>query len=67
MALEQDDFADVPPPKYKRLIEGGEVRLRCAYVIKCHQLIKDAAGKVVELRCTYDENTLGKKQLKTTT
>jgi glutaminyl-tRNA synthetase len=59
--IEQDDFADVPPPKYKRLIEGGEVRLRGAYVIKCHQLIKDAAGKVVELRCTYDENTLGKK------
>lgn len=59
--IEQDDFAEVPPPKYKRLIEGGEVRLRGAYVIKCHQLIKDAAGKVVELRCTYDENTLGKK------
>jgi glutaminyl-tRNA synthetase len=37
--IEQDDFADVPPPKYKRLIEGGEVRLRGAYVIKCHQLI----------------------------
>ncbi|MCK5662419.1 MAG: glutamine--tRNA ligase, partial [Thiotrichaceae bacterium] len=59
--IDQDDFADVPPPKYKRLIEGGEVRLRGAYVIKCHQVIKDAAGKVVELRCTYDENTLGKK------
>ena len=59
--IDQDDFADVPPPKYKRLIEGGEVRLRGAYVIKCHQVIKDADGKVVELRCTYDENTLGKK------
>jgi len=59
--IDQDDFADVPPPKYKRLIEGGEVRLRGAYVIKCHQAIKDAEGKVVELRCTYDENTLGKK------
>ncbi len=59
--IEQDDFADVPPPKYKRLIEGGEVRLRGAYVIKCHQVIKNAAGKVVELRCTYDEKTLGKK------
>jgi glutaminyl-tRNA synthetase len=59
--IDQDDFADVPPPKYKRLIDGGEVRLRGAYVIKCHQVIKDAKGKVVELRCTYDENTLGKK------
>jgi len=59
--IEQDDFADVPPPKYKRLIDGGEVRLRGAYVIKCNQVIKDADGKVVELRCTYDEKTLGKK------
>lgn len=59
--IEQDDFADIPPPKYKRLIEGGEVRLRGAYVIKCNEIIKDAEGKVIELRCTYDENTLGKK------
>ncbi len=59
--IDRDDFAEVPPPKYKRLIAGGEVRLRGAYVIKCQQIIKDAEGKVVELRCTYDENTLGKK------
>ena len=59
--IDQDDFADVPPPKYKRLIEGGEVRLRGAYVIKCHEVIKDDAGKIIELRCTYDDNTLGKK------
>jgi glutaminyl-tRNA synthetase len=59
--IDQDDFADVPPPKFKRLIEGGEVRLRGAYVIKCHQVIKNDAGKIIELRCTYDENTLGKK------
>ncbi len=59
--IEQDDFADVPPPKYKRLIAGGEVRLRGSYVIKCHKVIKDTAGKTIELRCTYDENTLGKK------
>ena len=59
--IDQDDFADVPPPKYKRLVDGGEVRLRGAYVIKCHQVIKDADGEVIELRCTYDENTLGKK------
>ncbi|OQK18494.1 glutamine--tRNA ligase [Methyloprofundus sedimenti] len=58
--IDQDDFADVPPPKYKRLIAGGEVRLRGAYVIKCHEVIKNAEGKVVELRCTYDANTLGK-------
>jgi len=59
--IEQDDFADVPPPKYKRLIEGGEVRLRGAYVIKCNEVIKDSTGKVIELRCTYDQDTLGKK------
>lgn len=59
--IDQDDFADVPPPKFKRLITGGEVRLRGAYVIKCHEVIKNDAGKVIELRCTYDENTLGKK------
>ncbi|MDC9729807.1 MAG: glutamine--tRNA ligase/YqeY domain fusion protein [Methyloprofundus sp.] len=59
--IDQDDFADVPPPKFKRLIEGGEVRLRGAYVIKCHEVIKDDAGKIIELRCTYDDKTLGKK------
>ncbi|NOQ64045.1 MAG: glutamine--tRNA ligase, partial [Methyloprofundus sp.] len=59
--IDQDDFADVPPPKYKRLIAGGEVRLRGAYVIKCHEVIKNAAGNVTELRCTYDADTLGKK------
>lgn len=59
--IDHDDFAEVPPPKYKRLIEGNEVRLRGAYVIKCHQVIKDSEGKVIELRCTYDEKTLGKK------
>ncbi len=59
--IEQDDFADVPPPKYKRLIAGGEVRLRGAYVIKCNEVIKDDAGKVIELRCSYDADTLGKK------
>lgn len=59
--IEQDDFALVPPPKFKRLIEGGEVRLRGSYVIKCEKVIKDDEGNVIELRCTYDENTLGKK------
>ena len=59
--IDRDDFAEVPPPKYKRLIEGGEVRLRGCYVIKCHEIIKDAEGNIVELRCTRDVDTLGKK------
>ncbi len=58
--IEQDDFAEIPPKKFKRLVEGGEVRLRGSYVIKCEQLIKDRAGNITELRCTYDPATLGK-------
>ncbi|UOA10603.1 glutamine--tRNA ligase/YqeY domain fusion protein [Methylobacter sp. S3L5C] len=58
--IEQDDFAEVPPPKFKRLIAGGEVRLRGSYVIKCNEVIKNAEGIVTELRCTYDTDTLGK-------
>jgi glutaminyl-tRNA synthetase len=58
--IERDDFAEVPPPKYKRLIEGGEVRLRGAYVIKCNSVIKDDAGNIIELRCNIDPDTLGK-------
>ncbi len=58
--IEQDDFAEIPPPKYKRLIAGGEVRLRGAYVIKCNDIIKDDSGNIIELRCTYDPDTLGK-------
>ena len=58
--IEQDDFAEIPPPKFKRLIAGGEVRLRGSYVIKCKEIIKDAAGSIIELRCTYDPDTLGK-------
>lgn len=58
--IEQDDFAEVPPPKYKRLIEGGEVRLRGSYVIKCNEIIKNAEGVITELRCSYDPDTLGK-------
>ena len=60
LLIEHDDFAENPPPKYKRLIEGGEVRLRGAYVIKCTQIIKDNVGNITELRCTYDPDTLGK-------
>jgi glutaminyl-tRNA synthetase len=58
--IERDDFAESPPPKYKRLVPGGEVRLRGSYVIRCDEVIKDADGNVVELRCTYDPATLGK-------
>jgi glutaminyl-tRNA synthetase len=52
--IEQDDFKEVPPPKYFRLKPGGEVRLKYAYIIKCDEVVKDAAGKIVELHCTAD-------------
>jgi glutaminyl-tRNA synthetase len=52
--IDQDDFAEIPPPKYFRLKPGGEVRLKYAFIIKCDEVIKDAAGKVIELRCTAD-------------
>ncbi|MDR2354839.1 MAG: glutamine--tRNA ligase/YqeY domain fusion protein [Clostridiales Family XIII bacterium] len=51
------DFMEVPEKKYFRLFPGNEVRLKGAYFIKCNEVIKDAAGKVAELRCTYDEET----------
>ena len=59
--IERDDFSEDPPPKYQRLIPGGEVRLRGSYVIKCNEVIKDSEGNVVELHCTHDSQTLGKK------
>jgi glutaminyl-tRNA synthetase len=55
--IEQDDFREVPPPKYYRLSPGTEVRLRYAYIIKCENVIKDAQGNVVEIHCTYDPET----------
>ncbi len=55
--IESDDFAEVPPPKYFRLKPGGEVRLKYACIIKCDEVIKDAAGQVAELRCTADLTT----------
>ncbi|MDO9268146.1 MAG: glutamine--tRNA ligase/YqeY domain fusion protein [Methylobacter sp.] len=58
--IEQDDFAEVPPPKFKRLIAGGEVRLRGSYVIRCNEIVKDADGNITELHCSYDPDTLGK-------
>lgn len=59
--IERSDFLDNPPKGYFRLSPDKEVRLRHAYVIHCHEAIHDEAGEVIELRCTYDENTLGKK------
>ena len=58
--IEQDDFMENPPKDFKRLVPGGEVRLRGSYVIRCEDVIKDAAGNVIELRCSYDTATLGK-------
>jgi glutaminyl-tRNA synthetase len=54
MYIEQEDFREVPPPKYFRLSPGKEVRLRYAYIIKCEKIIKDDRGNVIELHCTYD-------------
>jgi glutaminyl-tRNA synthetase len=55
--IDADDFAEVPPPKYFRLKPGGEVRLKYACVIRCDEIVKDAAGKITELRCTADLDT----------
>ncbi|MEX0731623.1 MAG: glutamine--tRNA ligase/YqeY domain fusion protein [Aquisalimonadaceae bacterium] len=58
--IDQDDFMEVAPnKKYKRLTLHGEVRLRNAYVIRCDEAIKDAEGRIVELRCSHDPETLG--------
>lgn len=51
--IEQDDFMEVPPKKYFRLFPGGKVRLKGAYIIQCDEVVKDNAGNVVELKCTY--------------
>ncbi len=57
--IERDDFMENPPKKFFRLSPGAEVRLRYAYFITCREFVKDAAGEVVELRCTYDPATKG--------
>src|ERR1700749_161696 len=57
--IEQDDFMENPPKKFFRLSPGSEVRLRYAYFIKCTGALKNDAGEVVELRCTYDPATKG--------
>jgi len=58
--IEADDFAEVPPKGWRRLTLGGEIRLRHSYVMRCDEAIKDAEGKVIELRCSIDHETLGK-------
>jgi glutaminyl-tRNA synthetase len=57
--IEQDDFQETPEKKFFRLSPGREVRLRYAYFITCREVVKNAAGEVVELRCTYDPATKG--------
>jgi glutaminyl-tRNA synthetase len=57
--IEAEDFMENPPKKFFRLSPGREVRLRYAYFIKCHEAVKNAAGEIVELRCTYDPATRG--------
>jgi len=55
--IERDDFMEDPPAKFFRLAPGREVRLRYAYYVKCEEVVKDANGEIVELRCTYDPAT----------
>ena len=59
--IDRDDFMEVAPnKKFKRLVAGGEVRLRNAYIIRCDEVIKDTHGEIIELHCTADLDTLGK-------
>ncbi len=60
LLIEADDFAEVPPAGWKRLTLGGEIRLRHSYVMRCDEAVKDASGKVIELKCSIDHDTLGK-------
>lgn len=55
--IEREDFSENPPKKYNRLVLDGEVRLKGAYFIKCNEVIKNEAGEIMELRCTYDPET----------
>jgi glutaminyl-tRNA synthetase len=56
--IEEEDFRETPPKGYHRLYPGNEVRLRYAYIIKCHDVVKDpVTGKITEVHCTYDPQT----------
>ena len=57
--IEHDDFMEDPPKKFFRLAPGREVRLRSAYFVTCHEVVRDGEGAIVELRCTYDPGTRG--------
>jgi glutaminyl-tRNA synthetase len=57
--IDRDDFMEDPPKKFYRLAPGREVRLRWAYIIRCEEVVKDASGRVVELRCTHDALSRG--------
>ncbi|MDH3208593.1 MAG: glutamine--tRNA ligase/YqeY domain fusion protein, partial [Gemmatimonadota bacterium] len=59
LLIERSDFEETPPKGFRRLVPGGEVRLRYAYVIRCEDVVKDDEGRVVELRCSYDPATYG--------
>lgn len=59
--IEQDDFSENPPAGWQRLTLGGEVRLRYGYIIRCDEVIKDENGQIIELKCSIDHDTLGKK------
>jgi len=58
--IEREDFMEDPPKQFFRLGPGREVRLRNAYIIRCDEVVKDAAGRVIELRCSADLDTCGK-------
>ena len=57
--MDRSDFEETPPPGFRRLRPGGEVRLKYAYVIRCNEVVKDGEGRVTELRCTVDPSTRG--------
>jgi len=57
--IDREDFREEAPRKFKRLVSGGEVRLRYGYVIRCDEVVKNNQGEIIELRCSYDAATLG--------
>ncbi|HJN95089.1 MAG: glutamine--tRNA ligase [Gammaproteobacteria bacterium] len=61
LLIDRSDFEAEPPPGFKRLIPGGEVRLRGAYIIRCDEVVEDSKGVVQQLNCTIDKDTLGKR------
>ncbi|MEQ8953919.1 MAG: glutamine--tRNA ligase/YqeY domain fusion protein, partial [Gammaproteobacteria bacterium] len=61
IVIDRSDFEEDPPAGFKRLVPGGEVRLRGAYVIRCDQVIKNSSGEITALHCSVDRDTLGKR------